>query len=160
MSVTIRAAVLGDVRRLGVLNSCVQELHVANRPDSFMPSDLDEVAEWFRTFLQSRSAHIWIAEEHGEFVGYVTSIVHERPENPFCRPRRWCEIDQIAVDPRFRRRGIGSALIQKAVATARAEGIAIVELGSWSFNEAAQGAFQKLGFVPKFVRWELRNDVP
>ena len=160
MSVTIRAAVLGDEWRLAVLNNCVQELHVANRPDSFMPSDLDEVVEWFRAFLQSTSARIWIAEEQGEFVGYVTSIVRERPENVFCRPHQWCEIDQIAVALEFRRRGIGSALIQKAVATARAEGIAVVELGSWSFNEGARQAFGKLGFAPKFVRWELRNDVP
>ena len=160
MSVNIREAVLGDERRLAELNGCVQKLHVASRPDSFKPSDIDEVAEWFKTFLESVSSHIWIAEEQGKVVGYVTSIVHERAETPFCHARRWCEIDQIGVDPGFRRRGIGSALIQKAVATARAEGIAVVELGSWSFNEGARQAFGKLGFVPKFVRWELRNDVP
>jgi ribosomal protein S18 acetylase RimI-like enzyme len=155
MSVTIRAAVLGDEQRLAVLNSCVQELHVANRPDSFKPSDLGEIAEWFRTFLRSASAHIWIAEEQGEAVGYVTSLVRERPENPFCRSHRWCEIDQIAVDPRFRRRGIARALIQKAVATAAAEEISMVELVTWAFNEEAQVTFRKLGFVPKLVRWEL-----
>ena len=159
MSVTIREAVPGDERLLAVLNRCVQESHVVNRPDSFKPSVFEEVAEWFRTFLQNRSAHVWIAEEQGEAVGYVTSLVQERPENPFCRSRRWCEIDQIVVDPKFRRRGIGSALTQKAVATAATEGIPMVELVAWSFNEEAQRTFQKLGFAPKLVRWELRTDL-
>jgi hypothetical protein len=45
-----------------------------------------------------------IAEEAGAAVGYVLTMVQERPENPFCRSRRWCEIDQIAVDPGSRRR--------------------------------------------------------
>ena len=159
MGVTIREAVLGDERLLADLNRCVQDAHVGNRPDSFKPSVLEEVAEWFRTFLQNSSAHIWIAEEQGEAVGYVTSLVQERPENPFCRSRRWCEIDQIVVAPGFRRRGIGSALIQKAVATAATEGIPMVELVTWSFNEEAQGTFRKLAFAPKLVRWELRSDL-
>jgi ribosomal protein S18 acetylase RimI-like enzyme len=159
MSVTIRAAVLGDEQRLTVLNGFVQGLHVAKRPDSFKPSTQDEVVEWFIGLLRNTSARMWIAEEAGTAVGYVLTMVQERSENPFCHSRRWCEIDQIAVDPGFRRMGVASALIQKALTEAAAEGVAEVELCTWSFNVEAQSLFQKFGFEPKFLRWERKSEI-
>jgi ribosomal protein S18 acetylase RimI-like enzyme len=156
MTVTIRAAVLGDEQRLAVLNGIVQDLHVAKRPDSFKPSAQDETVAWFRGLLKNTAARMWIAEEAGTAVGYVLTLVQERPENPICRSRRWCEIDQLAVDPGVRRRGVASALIQKALSTAEADGFAEVELCTWSFNVEAQSLFRKHGFEPKFLRWERK----
>ena len=160
MSVTIRAAVLGDEQSVAVLNGFVQGLHVAKRPDSFRPSTQDEVVEWFRGLLKNTSARMWIAEEAGTAVGYALTMVQERSENPFCRSRRWCEIDQIAVDPRLRRRGVASALIQKALTEAAADGFSEVELCTWSFNVEAQSLFRKFGFQPKFLRWERKSTIP
>jgi len=159
MSVSIRAAVLGDVQGLTILNGFVQDLHVEKRPDSFKPSTQDEVVEWFRGLLRNTSARMWIAEEAGIAVGYVLMVVQERAENPFCHSRRWCEIDQISVDPGLRRRGVASALIQKALAEAATDGFAEVELCTWSFNVEAQSLFRKLGFEPKFLRWERKKEI-
>jgi hypothetical protein len=108
MSTTIRAAVLGDEELLAVLNGLVHELHIANRPDYFKPTAAEEVSAWSRSLLQKPTASIWIAEEGGVPVGYVLALLHERAENPFCPARRWCEIDQIAVDDKWRRRGLAS----------------------------------------------------
>jgi diamine N-acetyltransferase len=156
MSATIRAAVLGDEQRLAFLNSFVQSIHVAKRPDSFKPSTQYEVVEWFCALLKDGSARIWIAEEAGAAIGYILTMIQERHENPFCRSRRWFEIDQIAVDPGFRRRGVAGALIQKAVITAAADGFDQVELCTWAFNEEAQSVFRKLGFEPKILRYERK----
>jgi ribosomal protein S18 acetylase RimI-like enzyme len=159
MSVTIRAAVLGDEQRLAVLNGFVQGLHAAKRPDNFKPSTQDEVVEWFRGLLKNISARMWIAEEAGTAVGYVLATVQYRSENPFCLSRRWCEIDQIAVDPGFRQRGVASALIQKALTTAAADGFEEVELCTWAFNVEAQSLFRKFGFEPKLLRMERKNEI-
>ncbi len=159
MGVKIRAAIPGDERDLSVLNSIVQDLHVVNRPDYFKPSTEGEVVKWFNRLLQDTSSRIWIADEGGAAVGYVLIFFHERPENPFCRSLRWCEIDQIAVKPDFRRRGITGRLIEKAIMSAAGDGIFDVELSTWSFNETAQAAFRKLGFVPKIIRMERKPDL-
>jgi ribosomal protein S18 acetylase RimI-like enzyme len=159
MSVTIRTAVLGDEQRLTVINGFVQDLHVAKRPDSFKPSTKDEVVEWFSLLLKNTSARIWIAEEGGTAIGYVLTMVQERPENPFCRSRRWYEIDQIAVDPGHRRKGVASALIQKALTEAAADGFAEIELCTWSFNVEAQSLVRKFGFEPKFLRWHRKREI-
>lgn len=159
MSVTIRAAVLGDEQRLTILNGFVQDLHVAKRPESFKTSTQDEVKDWFKGILRDTSAKMWIAEEAGAAVGYVLMMVQERPENPFCRSRRWCEIDQIAVNPGLRRKGVASALVQKALTEAAAEGLTEVELCTWPFNLEAQSLFRKFGFEPKILRWERKNEI-
>jgi GNAT superfamily N-acetyltransferase len=155
MSTTIRAAVLGDEALLAVLNGFVHELHVANRPEYFKPTRAEHVSAWFRSLLQKPAVLIWIAEEDGVPVGYVLALLHEREENPFCSARRWCEIDQLAVDDRWRRRGIARTLVQRALTEVRRRGIREVEMSSWSFNEAAHDAFRRLGFAPQVIRFGL-----
>jgi ribosomal protein S18 acetylase RimI-like enzyme len=155
MSTTIRTAALGDEALLAVLNGFVHELHVANRPEHFRPTRVEHVSAWFRSLLQKPAVLIWIAEEDGVPVGYVSALLHEREENPFCSARRWCEIDQIAVDDKWRRRGIARTLVQTALAEVRRRGIREVEMSSWSFNETAHHAFRRLGFAPQAIRFGL-----
>ena len=156
MSVNIRRAVIGDEGLLASLNRFVQQVHLANRPDHFRPTQPAELATWYRSLLEQRSTRVWIAERNGLPVGYILAIVHDTSENPFVRARRWCEIDQVAVDPDWRRQGIAHALILNAVSEAKSEGIS-VEATSWSFNEGAHEVFRRLGFVPKTIRFELKS---
>jgi diamine N-acetyltransferase len=158
--VNIRAAVPGDEPSLAVLNGIVQQLHVTSRPDFFKPTRLDEVTAWFRPLLEKPTVGIWLAEDQGSPIGYVLAFLHERAANPFCPSRRWCEIDQIAVRPDRQRQGVGRALIEKALAWARAEGAGDIELSTWSFNDSAQRMVRDLGFVPKIVRFELEPPGP
>src|SRR5437867_13126716 len=85
-------------------------MHLARRPDYFRPTRLDEVTAWFGTLLGKPTTAAWIAEEGAVPIGFVLAFFEERPENPFGRARRWCEIDQIAGDPARRRRGVGGRL--------------------------------------------------
>jgi GNAT superfamily N-acetyltransferase len=156
MSVNIRRAAIGDEVLLASLNRFVQQLHLANRPDHFRPTESTELASWYRSLLAQPAARAWIAEGNALPVGYVLALFHELSGNPFVRPRRWCEIDQVAVDPDWRRKGIAHSLILHAVSEARSEGIP-VETTSWSFNEGAHEVFRRLGFVPKTIRFELTS---
>lgn len=92
MSTSIRAAVVGDESLLADLNRFVQDLHLAKRPDHFRPTRSQELAGWYQVLLEKPTTRIWIAEEDGLPVGYLLALVHEVPENPFVRARRWCEI--------------------------------------------------------------------
>jgi len=157
MRPNIRPAVIGDEALLADLNGFVQQFHLASRPDHFRPTRSAELATWYRSLLEKQTTRVWIAEEDGLPVGYLAAILHDARENPFVRARRWCEIDQIAVDPSRRRRGIARSLILSAVSWARAEGIDQIEATSWSFNNAAHEVFQRLGFVPKTTRFELKS---
>lgn len=156
MSIAIRPAVPGDEALLANLNGFVHALHAAARPDHFKRTRANELAEWFRTILNKPAARIWIAEESGAAVGYVVALFHDRSENALCAARRWCEVDEIAVDPARRRKGIARALVLKVMDEARREGISAIETVTWSFNEPAQLAFRQLGFKAKTVRFEQK----
>ena len=153
---TVRPAGVGDDHALATLHPFVHEMHLARRPDYFKATRADEAAAWFRDQLGKPTTAAWIAEDGGTPIGYVLTFFHERAGNPFRRARRWCEIDQIAVDPAWRRRGIGRALIGAALEAARARGVGDVELFSWAFNVEAQALFRRFGFEPRVVVFERR----
>jgi ribosomal protein S18 acetylase RimI-like enzyme len=155
MTTTIRNAVSGDEVVLAKLNAFVHDLHLERRPADFKVTAFSDLTAWYKSILEGSGARAWIAEQDSLPVGYVLVIVSHRAGNPFCQERRWLEIDQIAVDPGFRRRGIGRALILKAIAEAETLGVTNVEAQSWVFNQQAHEILRSVGFVPKTIRFEL-----
>jgi len=154
MHTTIRSAVPDDADLLATLSRFIHDLHSAARPDDFKPLVPAELAEWFRKGLLDGATKIWIAECDGRPVGYVAASVQDRGATPFGPERRWLELDGISIDPDYRRRGVGRALVLAAVEHARAEGISRIEAVNWWFNDEARTAFARLGFEPKHVRIE------
>jgi ribosomal protein S18 acetylase RimI-like enzyme len=143
MTIEIRRGELADVDALVALHEEVHALHLAARPDQFKVADSGSIEARFRELLGSADARVWVATSSGSVVGHAVNI--------------WCDIDQIGVASAHRRRGIARALIQAAVADARASGYDEVELSSWAFNTEAHEAFRRLGFVPKVIRFELKR---
>ena len=155
MHAVIRDAGQADLEALVTLNAEVQQLHVNYRPDTFRPMDIEEIAARFRQLFQDPPAKVWLAITDNVACGYLVSIERTQAPSPFVLNRTWLELDQIGVQAGRRRTGVARSLIEHAVAHAQTRGIAHVELNSWSFNQDAQRAFQKLGFTPKSVRFEL-----
>ena len=153
MTITLRRASHGDESALVELNSLVQSMHAANHPSVFKSPNGVELSAFMRDAVDDPNAQIWLAEESGEPVGYVLARLQERPENPFCHPRRFFEIDQISVRPKKQHCGVGRQLIEQVIQMAAAEGVPAVELGCWSFNHDAQAAFERLGFSPRWTRF-------
>lgn len=153
----IRRAVVGDEHALAALNRFVHEMHYVRRPDYYKATRLPDVAAWFRERLETPPAALWIAEDEGSVVGYVVAFFYDRPDNPFRQTRRWCEIDQIAVDPASRRRGVGRSLMRAALDEARVRGFLEVELSTWAFNTEAHAMFRSLGFEVRTLTFERRE---
>jgi GNAT superfamily N-acetyltransferase len=154
ISLRIRPADPGDAPTLAELHPHVHGLHVAARPDFFKEARREDVAAWFREQLARSEVRMWLGEVDAAPAGYTLVYFHERPERPFAHARRWCEIDQIAVAPAGRRRGVARALVEAALKEARRRGIRDIELSSWAFNTAAHEVFLRLGFTPKVIRFE------
>lgn len=58
-----------------------------------------------------------------------------------------CEIESIVVDPHFRRRGAGHALLAASLEWCRANGASIIRLEVRSRNMPAIGLYQHAGFA-------------
>jgi ribosomal protein S18 acetylase RimI-like enzyme len=154
MTPSIRLATLLDLDVLTKLNAQVQAIHVAERPDYFRAPNDRDASKWLGGMLEDPSIVVWLAHVADEAAGYVLVMIKERVANPFCAPRVTCEIDQIAVDAKFRGKGVGRALIEEAIAHADGRGISNIELNVWAFNETARKAFEAIGFAPRVLTLE------
>jgi ribosomal protein S18 acetylase RimI-like enzyme len=159
MMVTIREAQERDIDFLVDMNRIVHDLHRAAAPGYFKDPEPETVAELFRSRLRQSETRVWIASIGEVPVGYAVSVTRERPENALCCARRFCELDEIAVSPAHWKQGVARALVERVLADARTHGVPDVELTAWSFNAAAQTAFEALGFRPMVVRFQYADKV-
>ena len=59
-----------------------------------------------------------------------------------------CHLLDIATEEKFRRRGIGAALIRELMKRAGEKDGSVIYLEVREKNQAARGLYEKLGFVP------------
>ncbi|HEX3776946.1 MAG TPA: GNAT family N-acetyltransferase [Polyangiaceae bacterium] len=156
MKLQIRPAGISDASSLATLNHFGQAPHASARPDIFKETSHAELEAHYRALLAQPTSFAFIAELASEPLGYARGVVRETAENPCCFARRWLELDEIAVATQARKHGVARALIERVIELADAEGLASVELGTWSFNQTAQAVFAKLGFSPQRMRFERR----
>ena len=134
-----------------LLSNCV---HDGAAVSFLSPLTGDDAATWFRTNVladvQRKRSVIFFALDEDELVGTVQLIVG-LPQN---QPHR-SEIAKMLVDPKYRRRGIGRALMQAALDKARAEKKSLVTLDTRT-GDVAEGlyaslGFQKAGVIPNYA---------
>jgi ribosomal protein S18 acetylase RimI-like enzyme len=87
-----------------------------------------------------------VATENGVALGYAIFKFVKSPETPVLRAHCYCYLREIGVDPRARRRGVGSALLQHVREVSEEAGVDDIELDVWAFNESGRRFFQIAGF--------------
>jgi ribosomal protein S18 acetylase RimI-like enzyme len=87
------------------------------------------------------------AWEDGAFVGLVHYILH--PVTGHLHPA--CYMQDVFVDPAFRRRGVARALVEKVAALGKREKWARIYWLAERDNEAAQALYRNVGVVLDFT---------
>lgn len=139
-----------------------EALYVAHR-DRVMPAalaDLFAYRDFVRTLhddvdaiLSSRESVALLAERGGAPVGYVTG--HVETDERRVLPRRGV-VEDWYVEPAARGGGVGAALLDAIAAHFRALGCEVLESATWSFNDGARRAHERLGFAEYEVRYRKR----
>lgn len=94
---------------------------------------------WIENSCQGWADHVVVAEHDGAAVGYLTVHV-KSPE--------LATLGLMGVEPGLRRHGIGSRLLDGALAWIAARGIPRVALATQGRNANSNGFFGHAGFVP------------
>ena len=68
------------------------------------------------------------------------------------------DIHNLAVDPRYRRRGVARSLLRSVVGDAKDRGVRRITLEVRKSNEAAQKLYQSLGFAEQGIRKGYYSD--
>ena len=93
---------------------------------------------WPESFLLRRLDRLLVAEEDGVFLGYAAwdSVLDEG------------NLDSIAVDPAWRRRGAADALLEAVLRLGQERNLSFITLEVRASNDAAIALYAKHGFVP------------
>jgi GNAT superfamily N-acetyltransferase len=107
-------------------------------------------ATLFERYLLEQAAgtrSCWVADLGSVFTGYVT--VNWRPTYPFFAENKIPEIQDLNVLPLFRRRGIGTTLLDRAEAEIAARSdVAGLGVGLHPGYNDAQRLYGKRGYIP------------
>lgn len=152
MNIHIRNAKTDEYRTVEAMMQQVQQLHTGWRPDIYkscetvLPRDVYEQAVADNTFF--------MAEYDGQAAG-ILFIQYRHIESSSQITRNVIYVDSIAVDERFRGKGIGHAFfdfLKKLKADGGFDGI---ELQVNAKNKAAYKMYVDYGFTDKSINMEL-----
>ena len=151
---TIRQAVWEDYPAVQTLEELVFRRHQEARPDYFRSEGTGYSQAEYRALLDRPCPIAWVAEADQDVVGLCFGKIEETGGDAFCAPGRVALLEDLAVLPAYRGRGIASDLLRRARAQAREAGAVSVELCVWAFNAAALRLYTRSGFQIQYYRME------
>jgi ribosomal protein S18 acetylase RimI-like enzyme len=147
MTILTRRATDADADVLASLNRDVQALHAAALPWRFKPPGAEKWSAEAAALLRSPNNLVFIGEVDTEGAGYAYAEIIRQPETPLLYARELVYLHHLSVSPAFRRQGLGGALLSAVRSAATSQGISLIALDVWTFNEGARSFFQRHGFT-------------
>ena len=144
---TIRPATRSDLTRIGALGALLVAEHHAFDSRRFLSPGKGTpagYAEFIGSQLLEPDAVVLVAEQGGAVIGYVYGTVEGVDYMSLRGPAG--ALQDIMVDPAWRRRGLGRRLLDAVLAALQARGVPRVVLSTAAANEAAQQLFGRAGF--------------
>lgn len=104
------------------------------------------VSAFAATTVRARGQLFWAKGSTGELLGLVVLVPPTSPARRLASNDE-AELHLLAVDPRMRRKGLGSALIETLVETARQRGYRQLVLWTQPTMHSAHRLYSKAGFL-------------
>ena len=120
-----------------------------NDPKTIIPvlTTDENVSRWQRYVIKIHDEdenQIFVAEVDGVLVGYV--LLLKQGEYPLTTSTSWASINELYVHSSYRRRGIGTRLVEQALKYLKSKGVSHVLINAKVWNQAATNLYRKLGF--------------
>lgn len=143
----IRALNENDYENLSALYLQLDEMHVAARPDCFVPRKTEEVypKDAFLHNLAHPDCVEYGAFEDDALVGFASATLWR--ESGMRKDLKTVCLDNIFVLPAYRRRGIAAKLFAQIEKWANEQGAIRLELHTWDFNQGAIAMYKTMGMV-------------
>ncbi|MDQ7030086.1 MAG: GNAT family N-acetyltransferase [Ardenticatenia bacterium] len=106
------------------------------------PEDVESERRWLRAFVRRQRTLALVADVHGELVGFLTL-----EPGAFGQKDAHVATLGIMVARPFRGLGVGTAMVEYAVAWARHQGFERIQLEVFATNVRALALYRKCGFV-------------
>ena len=162
MDFSIRPAAENDYEGLNVLFEEIDEHHRKALPQIFRkPDGPARTRDFLSGVLADQNAVIFLAETQDQIIGLIYAYIRSIPEIPIRIPCRVGEVDHLIVMNRYRRYGVGKALMEMVHQWADQMKLDRLELSVWDFNEGARDFYRELDYKPAFMRmWKSGPFLP
>lgn len=155
----IRPAREEDFEDLCDIIAQVDELHREHLPRRFRaPDGPARSGEFLLQAIENAEVGLFVAEVERSLTGFVHVVIREAPDIPIVVPRRYAVVDNLAVKNRWRRTGVGRALMKRAEDWASAQEASSLELNVYAFNRPAAAFYEALGYKTLSHRMVKRLD--
>ena len=152
MEIHIRNSKPNEYRAVESIMKQVQQMHIDLRPDIYKYSGTVLPLKIYEQAVKDKT--IFVAEYDGHVAG-VLFILLRHIENPVQVTRNIIYIDSIAVDEKYRGKGIGHAFFDFLKNLKKQMGYDGIELTVNAKNEAAYKMYTDYGFTNKSISMEL-----
>lgn len=147
MSLVVRRAAAEDCQAVCEMLEELHLIHSCALPGVFRKPDASAMfRDRVEELVHEPDSAVFVAEVDGEVAGAALAVVRDSPDRMAMMPRRYGWVESIGVRERFRREGVGSALMHAAERWSRENGASTCELNVWEFNQAAIRFYESLGF--------------
>jgi GNAT superfamily N-acetyltransferase len=153
MNLSIRQAAERDYTGLNALFEEIDEYHRKALPQIFRkPNGPARTRKFIAGVLADQHAVIFIAETRARIIGLVHAYFRVIPDIPIRIPCRAGDVDAIIVMQKYRRHGVGKALMERVNQWAGQMRLDRLELSVWDFNKGARDFYRELDYTPAFAR--------
>ncbi len=145
----IRTAAVDDAENIHRLLGVIADIHRNGRPDIYSnltsKYTLDQVIER----VSKIESGVFVACLDNDVIGYIfCDIIREG--NGFT-----LYVDDLCVDQKFRKGGVGKALLDKAASYGKEKECRYIMLNVWEFNETALKFYENYGLKTRSRHLEM-----
>lgn len=152
MGIRVRNARLNEYESIETIMKQVQQMHISWRPDIYQYSEMVLPLEVYK---QAVGAGTFFVAEYEGCVAGILFIAYRHIETPNQVTRDIIFIDSMAVDEKYRGKGIGHAFFDFLKELKNKQGYDGIELQVNAKNEAAYKFYTDYGFTNKSINMEL-----
>lgn len=110
--------------------------------------------EVYEQFMADENQFVLLCTIDDAAAGMCHYKLIDVPETSIMNHRSIVYIEDFCVDKEFRRKGVGTALIQSVMNHAKELKADVVELVVWTLNKEAEEFYRSIGLQPKNTRME------
>lgn len=152
----IENATLDDINEIAVIMKEIADIHINARPDVFKEKNIEDLVIDVKTSLESKKEWILVAKEDNIIKGILICKLKIVENHPNLKNSKILWIDDLGVNSKFQKQGIGKMLVDKAIELAKQNDCIRVDLNCWKLNENALQFYKKLGMLEQREIMELR----
>lgn len=157
MNLIVREAIMKDYEELNILVKEVHDLHVNNRPDVYVDTEIPLEYDYFAELLEKRNSRIFVVEDmkSEKLLGYSIVNIMNPKSISILKNKKFLYIDDIMVKSSFKMNGIGKRLFNHIKEFAKNNEVESIQLNVWSFNEDAIKFYEYMGMKNRNIRMEM-----